>query len=167
MKFEQLDVASGLRHRLEHAAVGDVVDAAAHHHPHRAVAGAQQRPEILAREVAGERPAVGRTVQRAVAVLDGGADRDELRHVLAPLVAADVQAHADDAVRAELVGLLLHARHRQLARPVHRLGEHSHLLAFLPAGHLDADVVDRAADHQAERLEACLLDEQELVDRQV
>ncbi len=107
-----------------------VVDAAAHHHPHRAVAGAQQRPEVLAREIAGERPAVGRAVQHAVAVLDGGADRDELGHVLAPLVAADVQAHADDAVRAELVGLLLHARHRELARAVHRFGEDRHLLVF-------------------------------------
>ena len=106
----------------------------------------------------------GRAVQHAVAVLDRGADRDELGHVLAPLVATDVESHADHAVRAELVGLLLHARHRQLARSVHRLREHRQLLAFLPAGHLDADVVDRAAHHQPERLEAGLLDEQELVD---
>jgi hypothetical protein len=56
-------------------------------------------------------------------VLDRRADGDELGHVLAPLVAADVEAHADDAVGAELVGLLLHARHRQLAGVVHRLGE--------------------------------------------
>ena len=128
-EVRQLDVLARLLHRLEHAAVRDVVDAGAHDHADRAVAGAQQRPEVLAGEVARERAAVGRAVQLAAAVLDRGADGDELRHVLAPLVAADVQPHADDAVGAELVGLLLHARHRQLAGGVHRLGEHVHLLA--------------------------------------
>src|SRR6202035_660151 len=109
----------------------------------------------------------GRAVQHSLAVLDRGADRDELGHVLPPLVAADVEPHADNPVGAELVRLLLHTRHRQLARRVHRLGEHRHLLAFLPAGHLDSDVVDRAADDKAQRLEAGLLDEEELVHRQV
>ena len=33
-EVRQLDVAARLRHRLQHAAVGHVVDAAAHHHPH-------------------------------------------------------------------------------------------------------------------------------------
>ena len=73
---------------------------------------------------------LGARCSSPLAVLDRGADGDELRHVLAPLVAADVQPHADDAVGAELVGLLLHARHRQLARGVHRLREHLHLLAL-------------------------------------
>ncbi len=106
-------------------------------------------------------------MQLAAAVLDGGAHRDELRHALAPVVAADRQAHADDPVGAELVGLLLHARHRQLAGLVHRLREDVHLLALLPLGLLEADVVDRAADHKAQRLEAGLPDQQELVHGQV
>ena len=53
--------------------------------------------------------------------LHGGADGEELDDVRAPRVAVDVEAHADDAVGAELVGLLLHARHRELARAVQRL----------------------------------------------
>ena len=52
---------------------------------------------------------------------------------LAPVVAADVEPDADDAVGAELVGLLLHARHRELARVVHRLRQDGHLLALVPA----------------------------------
>ena len=84
-----------------------------------------------------------------LAVLDGRADRDELGQVGAPLVAADVQPHADDPVGAELVGLLLHARHRQLAGVVHRLGEHVHLLVLAPDRLLEADVVDRAARRPA------------------
>ena len=73
----------------------------------------------------------------------------------------------DDAVGAELIGLLLHPRHRQLAGAVHRLGEHRHLLAFFPTRHLDPDVVDRASEDQAQRLEPGLLDQQELVDAQI
>ncbi len=103
----------------------------------------------------------------APAVLDGGAHGDELGHALTPVVAADRQAHADDAVGAELLGLLLHARHRELARLVHRLREHVHLLALFPLRLLVADVVDRAADDEPQRLKAGLADEQELVDRQV
>ena len=98
-------------------------------------------------------------MQLAAAVLDGGAHRDELGHALAPVVAPDLQAHADDPVGAELLGLLLHARHRELARLVHRLGKDVHLLALLPLCLLVADVVDRAADHEPERLEAGLADE--------
>ena len=106
-------------------------------------------------------------MQLATGVLDGGADSDELGEVGAPVVAADRQAHTDDAVGAELVGLLLHARHRQLAGVVHRLRQNRHLLVLVPVGLLETDVVDRAAEHQSERLEARLLDEQELVDGQV
>src|SRR4029077_17130164 len=50
---------------------------------------------------------------------------------------------------------------------VHRLREHAHLHRLLPARLLVADVVDRAADHEPQRVEACLLDEQELVDGEV
>ena len=72
-----------------------------------------------------------------------------------------------DAVGAELVGLLLHARHGQLAGVVHGLREHVHLLVLVPVRLLEADVVDRAADDEAERVEAGLLDEQELAHGQV
>ena len=57
----------------------------------------------------------------AFAVLDGGADRDELREMLAPLVAPDVEPHSDDPVGAELIRFLFHSRHRELAGLVHRL----------------------------------------------
>ncbi len=112
--------------------MGDVVDAVAHHQTDGAVAGAQQRREVLAAQIGGERAPVWRPVQFAVAVLDGGPDRDELGEVGAPLVAADVQPHADDPVGAELVGLLLHPRHRELAGVVHRLGQHAELLVLVP-----------------------------------
>ena len=109
-----------------------------------------------------ERPAVGRAMQLALAVADRRADGEELGHVLTPLVAADLEADADDPVRAELVGLFLHAGHGELTGGVHRLREHGHLLADLPRGLLEADVVDRRADDEPERVEARLLDEQEL-----
>src|SRR5207247_4138914 len=110
---------------------------------------------------------VRRPVQLAAAVLDGGADGDELGQIGTPLVAADVQPHPDDAVGAELVGLLLHARHRQLAGVVHGLGEDVHLLVLVPVRLLEADVVDRAPDDEAEWVEAGLLHEQELPHREV
>src|ERR1700693_1688413 len=100
-------------------------------------------------------------------MLHGGADREDLGQVLPPLVAADVEPHADDAVGAQLVSLLFHPRHRELTRLVHRLGEHLHLHRLLPARLLVTDVVDRAADHEAKRIETRLLDEQELVDGQI
>src|SRR5207248_9681312 len=85
----------------------------------------------------------------------------------APLVAADVYPDADDPVRAELVGLLLHARHRELSGVVHGLGQDVHLLVLVPAADLEADVVDRAPDDEPERLEAGRLHEQELVDGEI
>ncbi len=106
-------------------------------------------------------------MQLALGVLDRRPDRDELGELAAPLVTPDLQADADDAVRAERIRLLLHPRHRQLARVIHRLREHLELLVLAPAPELQTDVVDRAADDEPERLEAGLLDEQELVDRQV
>ena len=166
-EVRELDVAPGLRDRLQRPAATDVVHAAAHHHPDRAVTGAQQRPELLTGEIALERPAVRGPVQHALAVLDRGADRDELGHVRAPLVAADLEPHADDPVGAELVGLLLHPRHREVAGAVHRLREDVELAARGRARDLEADVEDRAADDEADRVEAGLGDEQELVDAQV
>ena len=102
--------------RLQRSATANVVDAGAHHHADGTVSRPQQRPELLTRQIALERPSVRGPVQHAVAMLDGRPDRDELGHVRTPLVAPDLQAHADDPVGAELVGLLLHPRHRQMPR---------------------------------------------------
>ena len=57
----------------------------------------------------------------SLAVPDGGTDGDELRHPRAPIVAADLQPHPDDPVRAELFGLLLHARHGEVTGLVQSL----------------------------------------------
>ena len=92
---------------------------------------------------------------------------DELGGVLAPLVVVDVEADPDHPVGAELGRLFLHAGHGQLAGVVHGLGELGQLLALAPASGLDAGVVDRRAHHEAQWVEPDLLDEQELVDRQV
>ena len=100
-------------------------------------------------------------------VAHGGADGHELGEVVAPRAAADLQADGHDPVGAELVGLLLHARHRELARVVHRLGEDVHLLVAAPRPHLKADVVDRGPHDEPQRLEAGGPHEQELVDREV
>ena len=147
--------------------MGDMVDAVAHHQSHRAIAGAKQRREVLAGEIGGERPPVGGPVKLAAPVLDGRPNGDELSQVGAPFVAPDVEPDAHDPVGAELICLLLHARHRELSGVVHRLGQNAHLLVLIPHRLLEADVVDRAAEHQAERLESRLLDEQELIDRQI
>ncbi len=166
-EVRHLDVLAHLTHRGHHPLVGDVVDARAHHEADRPMARGEQRPEVLTGEVARERPPVRGAMQLAVVVLDRGADRDELGEMLPPFVPSDVEPDADDAVRAELVGFFFHARHRELARLVHRLREDSHLHRLLPARLLVADVVDRAADDEAERVEAGLLDEQELVHREI
>src|SRR6266568_7207180 len=103
----------------------------------------------------------------ATSVLDGRTQSDELRHLDAPLIAADVESYADDAVGAKLVGFLLHPGHRQLPGRVHRLREHAHFLALFPSCLLISDVVDRAADDEAERPEARCLHEQELINRKI
>src|SRR6185437_3793192 len=166
-EVRHLDVLAHLLERGEHPLTGDVVDAVAHHQTDRSIPRPQKLGEVLPAQVAGERTPVRSAVQLAAAVLDRGADRDELGQVGAPLVAADVEAHADDPIGAELVGLLLHPGHGQLAGVVHRLSQHAELLALVPARLLPADVVDRAAQHEPERLEPRLLDQQELVHRQV
>ena len=146
----------------------DVIDAAAHHHLDRPIAGVQQRPEILARQIGGERAAVMcAKALVAFAVHDAGADGDELQQMLVPLQALDGQLHADDAVRAHRRRLGAHARHRQFAGVVHRLGEDIQLLVLAPAAVLDADMIDAGADAQADRLEAGLAHQQELVDREI
>ena len=97
-----------------------------------------------------------------VAVDDRSADRDELRDVVAPLFMVDLQTHADDAVRAELMRFFLHPVHREFARVVHRLRQHGHLLVLRPRRLLVSHMVDRAANDEADRVEARFLDEQKL-----
>src|ERR1035441_5061148 len=123
------------------------------------MAGLKQRPELLSGEVAGERPAGWGAVQLALAMFDGRTDGEEFRHVLAPLVAPDVQANPPHAVSVELVGFLFHAGHGELACLVHRLGENLHLLALLPLRLLVADVINRATDDKSQRLKSRLADE--------
>ena len=166
-EVRHLDVLADLARPLAEALVGDVVDARAHHQAEWPVAGREQGVEVLARQVARERPAVGRPVEHPVAMADGRPDRDELRQALAPLVAAHVEPDADDPVGAELLGLLLHPRHRELPRVVHRLAQHRELLVSIPAASLKSDVVDRAADHEPDRVETRRLDQHELVDAEV
>jgi hypothetical protein len=50
---------------------------------------------------------------------------------------------------------------------VHGLRQYVELAALRRAGHLDPDVKDRAPLHQADRIEAGLRDEQELVDAEI
>jgi hypothetical protein len=100
-------------------------------------------------------------------MFDRRPDGNELGQLATPFVAADLESNADDAGGLELIRFLLHPRHRQLARVIHRLRQHVELLVCPPSPQLKADVVDRAAEDKAKRLEARLLDEQELVDREV
>ena len=94
--------------------------------------------------------------------------RDELEQLVVPLEALDRQLDADDAVRAHRRSpRRACATSPQLARVVHRLRQHAHLLVLAPAAVLHADVVDAGAHAQADRLEAGLAHEQELVDAEV
>jgi hypothetical protein len=101
-------------------------------------------------------------VKDAAAVLDGRPDGNELRQVSAPVVTAHLQPDADDPVGAELVGLLLHAGHRQLARGVHRLREGVELGVANPRS-LEPEVVDRRADYQPDRIKTNVLDQEEVL----
>ena len=150
-ELRQLDVLPDVAHRLPEPLVGDVVDAGAHHHAERRVAGLDQRPEVLAGQVGGERLVRGCCASvtppsgARVVGLDRGADGDELGEVGAELLELDVQPDPDDAVGAELVGLGLHPGHRQLAGVVHGLREHVELLVLAPPADLEPDVVDARA----------------------
>ena len=72
--------------------------------------------------------------------------------------------HAATSEAGSLAGIPESGRERiermkqEVARVVHRLGQHPELLALVPHGLLEADVVDRAAQHQPEGLETGLLD---------
>ena len=146
----------------------DVIDATAHDHFNRAVAGMQQRPEILAGKIRGERPAIMRAeTLMALAMHNAGADGDEFQQMLVPFQALDGEFDADNAVRPHRGGLGAHARHREFARVVHGFGEHIHFLVFRPGAVLDADMIDAGADAQADRLETCFAHQQKFVDRKI
>jgi hypothetical protein len=150
--------------------VGDVVDAGAHDEALRDVAGLDERPEVLTRQVGGERhplvvaPGAGR---RLLVGDDGRADGDELGEVVAVLLELDLESHTDDPVRAERVGLGLHAGHRELAGVVHRLAQLLEFHVLAPLSSLDAHMVDAGAEDEADGPESRLPDEEELVHRQV
>jgi hypothetical protein len=60
----------------------------------------QKRPEILSRQIGGERPAIMRAESRMpVAVHQAGADGDEFQELRIPFQPLDRQLHADDPVR--------------------------------------------------------------------
>src|SRR5262245_13628461 len=58
---------------------------------------------------------------------DGGADREELHHVVLPHVALHLQPRLDHGGGVQPLRLRLHPGHRQLPRLVHRLREDGHL----------------------------------------
>ena len=50
---------------------------------------------------------------------------------------------------------------------IHSLGQDIHLLVLVPRGHLIANVIDRAADHKADRVETSLAYQQKLIDAEI
>src|SRR5207244_1760985 len=77
-----------------------------------------------------------------------------------------LEPDAHDPVGPELVGLLLHPRHRELARVVHGLRQHVELLVASPASQLQADVVDRATTTRPSGSNpACLTSRNSLTER--
>ena len=159
------------------------------------VAGAEQRDEVLAREIARERRAVREAQARRVAQLgravlaieaDRGADGDELRDLVAaaPEVVLDLEAHVDDALGAELRGLRAHALDRERARRANGLAQrddlagrrllHERLAAEERAEQIDArraaarvGLVDARADDEPVRQEADAREREELGDREL
>ncbi len=135
-----------------------MVDAVAHDKRDRAIPRFGQRPEVLAAEVAGERPAVRGAVAFAASRFDGRADGDKLGQMLAPFLPPDFQAHADNAVGSNRVRFFFHARHGKLAGMVHRLGQRFQLHALGHGGFLPADMVDAGPDHQPQRIKPGFFD---------
>jgi hypothetical protein len=99
--------------------------------------------------------------------LDRGTDGNELSGVLAPFVVVDVKAHTDDAVGTEFGRFFFHARHGQLARVVHRLGEFGQLLTLAPFSSLDARVIDGRTHNETNGMKSDFFDQQEFIHRQV
>ena len=167
-ELHHLLVLASLAQRLHHRLMRDVVDARAEHKGDRHGPGRQQPEEVLRRQIRGERAAVRRTVRAlALQVPHGGAGGHELQHVHAPRVHLHLQLHAHDAVRAQVLRFGLHAGHGELSGVIHGLGQHLQFLVLAPATHLQADVIDRRAENEAERLEAGLAQQHVLGHRQV
>jgi len=76
-----------------------------------------------------------------------------------------LEAHADDSVGRKLARFLFHARHRQFARVVERLGQDGHLFIPRPAAALVTHVINRRAHDEARGLEAGLLHQEKFVHR--
>ena len=97
----------------------------------------------------------GRRPVRAMAgqVTDRGTSGHELQAILAPGVHLQSQLHANDTVGRQVVGFGPHPGHGQFPGVVHGLREDLELGVLAPPADLQADVVDRGADHEAEGLE--------------
>jgi len=100
-------------------------------------------------------------------VTDRGTGGHELQATLAPGVHLHSQLHADDAVGGQVVGFRAHPGHSQFPGAVHGLREDLKLGVLVPPADLQADVVDRGADDEAERLESGLAEQHILRYRQV
>jgi ABC-type multidrug transport system fused ATPase/permease subunit len=168
-----LHVAADVAHLGAELLVRDVIHARPHDHAERRVPGPDQRPEILAGQVGGERlvlvvpPVRDASAAGPVLGLDRRAHRDEFGDVRAELLHFHLEPHADNPVRPQRVGLGLHPGHRQLPGVVHGLRQHVQLLVPAPAADLKPHVVDGRTEHQPQRPEADFADQQELVHRQV
>ncbi len=148
-------VAAVTRHLLQ----VELVHARAARHGHRPEARAEQRDEVLARQITRERRAARETKARRVRELgrsvlairsDRRADGDELRDLMiaAPQVVLDLEANAHHAFGMVVGGLRAHAFDGERARPADRLAQGDDL-----AGRRNVD--ERlAAEDRAEEIDA-------------
>src|ERR1700752_3301032 len=115
----------------------------------------------------GERLPVGASICAGLrGVSHGGTDRDELE-VLALALVTPFETDTDHTVRAQRIGLGLHARHRIPARAIRRVGKHGQLRLLPDAGELVAHVIDRNAHNKFYRLKPGPVQHGEFIDRQV
>src|SRR5215472_6452065 len=90
-------------------------------------------------------------------------DEQELQKVWSPVVALDLHADADDAVGVHGRSLLLHPMNREPAGVIHGPADDLQLLVPRRAIALPPDVIDGAAEDEAERVEPHALDAQQLI----
>jgi hypothetical protein len=144
-----------------------VKHAVAHDERNRGESGSQQGRQILAGQVAGERlPVRAPICPRLRGVSHGGADSDELE-VLALALVTPFETDADHTVRAQRIGLGLHARHRIPARAIRRVGKHGQLRLLPDAGELVTHVIDRNTHHKFYRFKSGPVQQGEFIDGQV